>query len=444
MAANLSVYNFGNGGVNLVKGPLHLADDEATQLQNAELVLDEGPGGAGVLTKRGGLAVLNGSALAGSILGVVPLGLLTSYTRTMYIAKGTEDTTTWVTTTDGSTLANNSTALAHLDIVAKGADENGARDAHRAVSYRNFILYAGNSYTQGTTDPEITYFDGTTGVLVTRVPVGPAGNNEPFAITDMLTANGKVYIAVHDQGGSAPNLSGRVLSFDPQTGVKKQIGEAFGGGSGEITGGYPSCLAFYNSQLFVGLNGSSTTNGIGKIVRIYPDVGTAWTSDVSNLTSHISSLAVFSGDLYAGSQSSATTGASIYRRASTGTSWAAVATSGGGAAGDGHYASLYVHDSALYAVEYWSGGTDIVHIVRSTDGTTWATDRDVDANDGPAATPQLPGNMITLGSELFVVFRATTASANDGFIMKRDSGGAWSKLATDNYSGPLAVLVTRA
>ena len=108
--ASITVYNLGGGGVNLVKGELHLADNELSNCQNAEIVSDQVAGGEGVLAKRGGLAAVNSSALAGSISGMIGTDLLTTYTRTMLISKGTEDSTTWVTTTDGTTLANNSTA----------------------------------------------------------------------------------------------------------------------------------------------------------------------------------------------------------------------------------------------------------------------------------------------------------------------------------------------
>lgn len=441
MASNVVNYDVGGGGTNLVKDPLHLADNECTQLQNAELLLNESTGGAGALSKRGGLAALNSSAMSGSVTGILPLTLLTTYTRTLYVAKGTEDSTTFVTTTDGTTLSNSSTSPRLSDFTTY-TDENNARDARRMVSFRNFIVYAGNNFTQDTTNPEITVFDGTTGTLVARIPVGPAGNgNPPYAITDMLVANGLIYLAVHDPGGTGANLAGRVLSLDLETGVLKQIATAFGPGTNEMTGGAPSCLAFYQSQLWVGLNGSATTNGIGKIVRCYPSINTTWTSDVANLTSHISSLAAFSGDLYAGSQSSATTGASIYKRTATTKAWTAVATSAGGAAGSGHYASLWEHGGVMFAIEFHTT-TPIVHIVTSTDGTTWTTSRDVDANDSGTAA-LLPGSMTTLGSDLLVVFRATDVNDNDGFLMRLRSG-TWSKLATDNYAGPLAVLVTKA
>lgn len=440
---NIAAYNLGGGGVNLVKGPLHLADNELTLAQNTEIVSNQNTGGEGVLSKRGGLAVVNSSALAGSVTGMVGVNLLSVYTRTMLIGKGTEDSTTWVTTTDGASLSNTSTPTrpANFD---KYADENNARSARRAATFRNFVLYPGNDYTQDTDNPNLTLWDGTASQKVSDIVVGPSSNGSPaYAVTDMLTADGKIFIAVHDPDGSTPNLIGRVMSVDLETGVVAQVAAPFGGGTGEETGGTPSCMAWHLNQLFVGLQGEATTDGIGKVVRCRPDIDTTWSDDVTNLSGYPSTMAVFLGNLYVGTQASVSTGAKIYKRTASTAAYVAQVTSAAGAGANGHYASLtsYSGDSKLYAVEYHET-TPVVHIISSSDGTTWATSRDVDANDGGVAG-LLPGNGLEFSDDLFFVFRASTASANDGFIMRR-TGGAWSKLATDNYSGHLVTLVQRA
>lgn len=436
----ITIYNFGGGGTNLVKGPLHMADNELGASQNAEIVSDQVAGGEGVLSKRGGLAAVNGSALAGSVTGMIGTDLLTTYTRTMLIAKGTEDSTTWVTTTDGSTLTNTSTPAraANFD---KYTDENNARSARRLAAFRNFLAYPDNTYTQDTDKPYISLWDGTATQKIADIITGPSSNGSvPYAITDMLTANGKIYFTVHDPGGTNPNNTGRVMALNLENGKVTQIAAPFGGAAGEETGGSPSCLAWHLGQLFVGLNGAATTDGIGKIVRCYPDTDDEWTDDVTNLSGYPCSMAVFLGNLYVGTMSSVSTGARIYKRTASTAAYTTQVTSGGGAGGNGHYASLTVYSSSLYAVEYHET-TPIVHIVSSTDGTTWATSRDVDANDGGVAG-LLPGNGLEFSDDLFYVFRASTVSANDGFIMRR-TGGAWSKLATDNYSGALGTLVQR-
>ncbi len=420
-----------------------MADNEVTKAQNAEFIPDEGAGGQGSLNKRGGLAALNASALAGAIIGLLGLNLRTTYTRTLYAARGTEDANTFMTSTNGTSWTDSSSALAPADF-DKFTDANGTRDARRHTAYKNFIIYPGNAYTKGTNNPPVVLWDGTNALTVGAIPVGPSATalTPAFALTDWITANGIMYFAVHDPGGAAPDLAGRVMSLDLQTGVIKQIANAFGSGTGEMTGGYPSALVFYQNQLFVGLNGSTTTNGIGKIVRCYPTIDTTWTSDVSNLVSHISSLAIFKGDLYAGTQSSSTTGARLVKRTATTGAWTTMLTSASGAGGNGHYASLTVYDDAFYAVEYYSGATDVVHIITSTDGTSWSTDRDCDALDGMTDPPQLPGSTAILGSDLYQVFRANSASATDGFILRK-TAGVWSKVVTDNFGGPIVVLVEK-
>src|SRR3990167_10416482 len=103
-ASKLSLKDVGGGGVNLVKGPLQLADNELTQAQNAEFVLNEASGGIGVLSKRGGLAALNGSAMAGTVHGMIGLPLETTYTRTLYAARQTEEKKNFIKSTNNNSL----------------------------------------------------------------------------------------------------------------------------------------------------------------------------------------------------------------------------------------------------------------------------------------------------------------------------------------------------
>jgi hypothetical protein len=439
-----SNYNIGGDGVNLVKNPLELADGEALQLQNAEMVPDQSRGGLAALSKRGGFAVLNSSALAGSVIGGIGLNLKTTYTRTLYAGRGTETANTWRTSTNGTTWANVATPIVAADI-DKFTDANGTRDARRMASLRNLIVYPGNAYTKGTNNPPLVIWDGTENFTVAEIPVGPSAtaNTPAFSIVDAIVVNGKLYLAIHDPGGAAPDLAGRVMRVDLLSGKIDQIASAFGNGTGEKTGGYPCCLAWYQNQLFVGLQGNTTTDGIGQVVRCFPDIDTAWTADVSNLSGFPCSLMSAFGDLFVGTESSVSTGAKIYRRAASTKAYTAVFTSGGGAGGTGFCTSLIEYSGSLYAVEYFAT-TPIIHIKISADGTTWTTDRDVDATDSGVAT-NYPGNAV-LGpnSDLLISFRATTASAADGFILRKASG-TWTKVdAAQNLNGNLSVLVQRS
>lgn len=447
MAKALTNYGFGKDGVNLVKGPLQMGDGEGLKFQNAEYVPDANRGGEGALAKRGGLAALNGSALAGSVLGLIGLNLKTTYTRTLYVGRGTGTANTFRTSTDGTTFGNSSSALQPA-VPSKFADANGSRDARRIASFRNFIVYPYSTYTVGTDNPPLALWDGTDAVQVGAIPVGPSATaaTPAYAIVDMLVANGQIYFAVHDPGGAGANLAGRVMSLNLETGVIKQIASPFGNGTGEMTGGYPCCLAYYQDQLWAGLQINATTNDVGKVVRCYPDIDSAWTSDVATLSGSPCSLAVYKGDLYAGVESSAANNCKVYKRTATSRAWAASFTSAAGAAGGAFCGSLIVYNSELYAVEYFSGVTDVIHI-KKWDNSSWTTDRDVDATDGTDTTnPQMPGNSVVMGSDLFIAFRPINESASsaDGFVLRKSSG-TWSKVdAAINSNGMLAVLVERS
>lgn len=439
----LAVYDVGGGGVNLVKSPLQLADNEATQLQNAEFQPDAAAGGKGALSKRGGLLALNGVALAGAVLGFIGVNLRTSYTRTLYAGKGTQNGNTWMTTLDGTTWTNVTGPLVSGD-VDKFTDANGSRDARRIAAIKTFIVYPGNAYTKGTDNPPIVLWDGVNALTVGAVPVGPSATaaTPAYAIVDWLTANGVLYMAVHDPGGSAPALAGRVLSLDLQTGSMTQVAAAFGNGTGDTSGGYPTCLCWYQDSLYVGLQGNTATDGIGKVVRCIPSIDTVWTSDVANLSGFPCSIAVYAGDLYVGTQSSTSSNCKVYKRAATTGAYVASFTSAGGASGSAFVTSLIVYGGELYGVEYFSGGTDVVHI-KKWDGSSWTTDRDVDNLDSLTDPPQIPGMSALYGNDLYMCFRANTVSATDGFVLRK-TAGSWSKVKTDNFNGNLAVLVERS
>lgn len=430
---------FGIGGVNIVKKPIEMALDEATQLQNAEILMDEGQT---ALRQRGGLAALNGSAMSGSVLGGTGWPLKTTYTRTLYAALGTADANTWKTSTNGTSWSDTSTPAAAAQD-SKYGDENNVLDARRMVAFRTFLLYPGNGYTQDTDDPIVVLWDGTASVTVVSIRPGPSstGGVPAFVITDMLVANGKLYIALHEPGGTAPDNAGRVVELSLDTGKVQQIATAFGDSATvpEVTGGAPSALAFYKGQLFVGLNHQNTTDGVGKIVRCFPGFDTTWTTDVSNLTGSVSSLCVYKGKLYAGTQSSASAAEKVYERSPTAGTWAASFT-GVGAGGAGHVGHLIVYGGNLYGAQYHSTAPTI-HI-KKFDGSSWTTDRDVDSSDSGVAGNLPGGSVLGANSDLFFTFRATAAGNNDGFILRLASG-SWTKVSTDNYLGPIALQVTR-
>jgi len=441
-AGKIRNFGFGVDGVNIVTDPLKLKPSEGISLQNAELVPNEATGGLSALTQRKGLDALNGSAMSGSVIGIYNWPLRTTIVKTLYAAKQTEDANTFQSTIDGTTWVPTSTPVAPVTD-AYFADNSNVQSARRFAGFKNLLIYPGGTYTQDSANPTIQSWNGTDAFTVTAIPVGPGdSSDEPFVIVDQLTIGDKTYLAVSDPGGgAAPDHAGRVLQLDMTTGKLRQVASTFGNDSGQMGGGTPCCMAYYQNQLFVGLNGSATTNGIGKIVRCFPDVDETWTVDVSNLVSHPVTLIAEGGGMLVGTRSSATTGAQVYFRSNSALTWGSELTSGGGAAGSGHYQGLVSYNGEVYCVEYHST-TPIINIKKRTALGVWSTVRDVATTDSGVAG-NLPGNGIVFNSKLFFTFRSLTAGGNDGFILQCATS-TWTKVLTDNIGGSMAILTQRS
>jgi hypothetical protein len=447
MSDPLTNYTVGQEGVNLVKDPLQLNDGELTAAQNAEIVPDESKGGEGALSKRGGLGVLNGSALAGAVYGIISLPLQTTFTRTLCVFLGTADSDTMRYTTDGTTWSTSTTPGRAL---IRGNRTGGSRHKGpiRGAAVKSQLLYAGNDYTEGTTAPVILSWDGTNAVELMRVPAGPSGDGTPpIAIWDMLTADGKVYFCVSEFPNSA-EFHGAVYELNVETGVVRLVGSGMGD-SPNKTGGFPRCLVWYQGKLWVGQHavGSSGAN-LGRLSSAVPGVDTTWTSEGNVFPGFPISMVEFLGDLYIGTeeQESGITAGVIKRTAATGVYTQPFNT--GHSDGDAHVSCLTVFDGALYAVQYHSSATDVLHVKKTTDGTTWTTDLDVDSVFPEVivgSEPLYPRDACVFDGALYVSFRASVeASATDGIVLKRTAAGAWSKVLTDNINGPMAVMVVRS
>lgn len=447
MSGTLNNYGFGKEGVNLVKSPLQLADGEATQLQNAELVPDQATGGEGSLSKRGGLAALT-SALAGAVTGMISLPLQTTYVRTLYaFANGQESSYTAYKSTDGVTWTGTTAPTAHRTI-AKLVTPQEIDAAIRPVGVRTLLLYPGNSYTRSTTAPPLSYFDGTNTGDVTNMPRSAATNNSGFGtITDLLVANGRLYIAVVEPVSSG-DPAGAVFELNLDTGLMRQIANAFGPGTNQVTGGGPTCLAWYQGKLWAGVADPSslTSTHNGKLVSCYPDIDTSWSTEGSAFAGVPYSLCEFLGDLYIGcatEENLAGYEGNVTKRAASSGAYTRAYT--GLEAGGGRVASLCVFDSAIYGVEYHNDATDRIHVKKSTDGASWSTDLDLDATIVVAGTPQLPGNLIVFNSKLYLTLRTTSDSTENGYLFERTTAGVWTaRLSNKGLLGPMAILTERS
>ena len=83
----ITLYNFGQGGVDVDASDFHMDDDEVRVAQN---VIADPLGAHGGLKNRPGLAAFNAGAAAGPILGgiSVPLANLFSGESFFYIGRG--------------------------------------------------------------------------------------------------------------------------------------------------------------------------------------------------------------------------------------------------------------------------------------------------------------------------------------------------------------------
>jgi hypothetical protein len=454
----LNVYALGTRGVNIVKSPLHLDDNELLQAQNAEPSLDAREGG---LQKRGGLTALTAALNGGtSVLGLCNLPLQTTYTRTLYAALYAEDAgETWLTTLDGTTwaVASAPQKAAGGNALATGSGGDAGPYAevfsHRLASYKGRIIYPGDDYVpsnaSGHTAPPLRMWDGSADSELIRVPVGPgatAGYNVAF-ISDMVMLEGRLYFGTLEFGATT---GGRVLSLDLTTGIIKQIGNSWGSGTSEFNpsaGGYPISLVGYRGQLFAG--SWNTGGGVdGGVARINPTAtGDTWTLDTTFTDRQVTSMCVYKGQLYAGTDGDSSIAGQVYVRSASAGTWAISDTGPGGTTvSTKSYTSMCVFDGNLYAV-YHERVTPVL-VVRKFDGTSWTTDKTVTSLT-LAGTPSFaavkPGNAVVFNNKLYIAFAATSTTGLDGFILERDTAGTWTVVQEGaNIRGYLGVLTQRS
>lgn len=268
-------------------------------------------------------------------------------------------------------------------------------------------------------DPGYTFNGPILGIPNNPLAVGPAR-----WISDLWVNNGLIYIGVYDLGGVAPDLNGRVLSFDPETRTVEQIGKLpFGDGTGENRKGFPFCLTSYLGQLWAGTYGVTAAGTLGNLYRILPGVDDNWTLDKTALAAsgYFMSLCEYNGNLYAASSSTAAGNtARIEQRTAAGvwsTSHSAADT------GISYHCGLIVFEGLLF-VAFFKNGTRC--LIKKFDGTTWSTDKDVGVDF--ATTANAPGAPFLYGEDLYWPFTALTAAGTTGFLLKRTPAGVWSRV----------------
>jgi hypothetical protein len=236
----------------------------------------------------------------------------------------------------------------------------------------------------------------------------------------MVAINGVIYLGVFDPGGTAPNHKGRVLALDPINGDLAVVGNYFGNGSGENGRGMPYCIASFLGQLFVGTMGIGGSSQ-GKVYRILPGIEETWTEDkeVDSPDGWVVTLAVYDGVLYAGLNTGTATPAKVLARTAAGV-WSDSFTAG---SNSGYCGGLIVFNDLLFVCHHINGSQTTI---KSFDGSSWSDDLDVTATY--TVDEHAPGSPFVFKDNLYwPFFHSTTANDTTGFLLKRTTGGTWSK-----------------
>lgn len=427
MAQELSDYLLGERGVQITSSPIHTPDGGLLDAQNVEFVRDQGLGGLG---SRAGTAPLNTTALAGPVMAVsnmplsFPEGLRTPPAGLyMLVGLNNGETNTWDRTRNGTTYAGLPTStLLRPAGVDKWATVTRPIGCARAASPQaQALYYAGNDYVQGTDAPPFLVFRQNQDFTQFRVPMNPAITTPSLLITDVLTYNGVIYLAVLDALDGGGSHRGRVLAFDPSNGTLKQIGNRFGPDAGEVLFGYPACLAFYLGRLWVGLVSISISGqGPWSIDPTLPN--DVWAVNNHVVAIPITAMCAYRGTLYIGTDALSGPTNYVFARTSTGTLPTAFTSTGTPTVIPYFYGAIVFND-ALYIA--WYGGATGDCLIHKFDGTTWTTDLDV----GTTYASLAPCQPVVFNGHLYWGFNDdTTATGTSNFLLQRTVGGVWSQV----------------
>jgi hypothetical protein len=430
VASDFPAYMVGSQGVNLTATPIHAPDGGLLTGQNVEYVRVQGLGGIG---SRGGLAKLPGvTALGAQILALANLPFSFPGATDLMVSLNAAETNSFEFSTDGSSFSaltsgqlQRGQSVADLAGIAVSLTPGNFFFNQRAIGLGNKLYYAGSDYTIATTAPVLVVWTSGVSFELLRIPTNPtSGATVPQFISDIIVDNGLIYLAVMDLGGVAPNVKGRVMSFDPQAGLLSLVGNNFGNGSGENTGGYPTALCFWLGRLFVGCNGIAGSPA-GVIYSILPGIEATWTLEktFSAGDGYPLSMAVFNGELYVGMAVDSSGTATIRKRTSTGT-WSTSLTAP--SSNISYYGGLTAFNGGLWAVWVKNGSSTLV---KRFNGSSWSTDLDVGATYSivTCGTPAIYGGNLYIGC-----YNPVGVAAKTGFVLKRtpDPAGAWSQLLT--------------
>lgn len=115
------------------------------------------------------------------------------------------------------------------------------------VEMGDIIYYAGDTYTQDTDEPILLRYDGR--VCTTVLQVSDVGVTPSKAILSLAADGSNIYISTWDSGTSNTTFTGRLLKFNPETGVVTELG------AGLFTAGrLPYALTYLSPNIYVGVS----------------------------------------------------------------------------------------------------------------------------------------------------------------------------------------------
>jgi hypothetical protein len=445
----LSVFDMAEKGVNVTKSPIHLEDGELTKAQNwqTDPTLADG-----AIRRRDSLVKLNSSALAGALRGLIALPYPDNFTvaRTFYAPIDDVTTNTWRTSTTGAaaswatitTATLNKAQTAIHDPGAASAMSGGFRGVAHWLALNHKIYFPGDDYNTNSevgadTLPTLYSWDGTTSTLLRRVP-GDANlltniakgisTIAPYSATEML-------IATWGENSSTAKSHACLFLYSLVDGSLTQLGPET-----DLIHQLIRAIIVYNGRIWIAPEYYNVTGQTISIKWLRPG-DAAWTTDANFEAIDVGgiSLCEFLGDLYMGTHSSIAVVARIRKRTVGTGAWSTVKSTDG--TGVGQYCGPLIKTAdgltllAFYHTGNGTGPTD--RILKSTDGSSWSTDLDIDADLGAGYAVSGVPFLDSDGS----IYWPLRKSDNTGFIKKRTSAGVWSTVDTiANLRGPILPL----
>lgn len=412
-------------GVNLDLNDFQMPDGSWRRLVNGEFVSTgtrtRGTGQGGI-RKRGGVAPWNDTALGGFVLAVagVPLASEMDFNPRLILGCNSGGSASWKVSTDGAAFTDLATT------VLPRPYENRAwvgiayteQRPPRAANYRRNVYYPSNNYTEANPPndpPPIAVYTGDgQGYDVVDLPKSLALSSQAIAITDMVTANGIVYLTAYDTDGR-----GRALALDPRTGALSQVGPDLLPPSGSAM-----CCEYYQGRLWVGTFAIPGT-AKGYIYSIRPGVDTAWTLERTSATNNggYHQLIAFDDDLFAGTDADAVGTAVIERRTAAGV-WSTSFTAA--SSGASRFSGAVVFDDKLF-FGWYKGAATTASLIKMWNGSSWSTSLDIKATYALKA----PGQPVVFEDAIYwPCFDSGTAGSQTNFCLKRTVGGVWSQVLT--------------